>query len=85
MLLAGLLVVVATNLVLILPSSPGALGVFEAATVVALKAFGVDDSLALSYALVLHALNLLPYIAAGAFVLRGSFRRTAAATANEVG
>ncbi len=84
-LLAGLLVVVATNLVLILPSSPGALGVFEAATVVALKAFGVDDSLALSYALVLHALNLLPYIAAGAFVLRGSFRRTPAEPSGDLG
>jgi glycosyltransferase 2 family protein len=69
-LLAGLLVAIATNLAMVLPSSPGALGVFEAATVVALGAFGVDDSEALSYALVLHALNLLPYLALGAIVLR---------------
>ena len=82
---AGLLVVVATNLAMILPSSPAALGVFEAATVVALKAFGVDDSLALSYALVLHALNLIPYLVVGPLVLRGSLRRTAAATAADVG
>jgi uncharacterized protein (TIRG00374 family) len=82
---AGLLVVVATNLAMILPSSPAALGVFEAATVVALKAFGLDDSLALSYALVLHALNLFPYLVAGPLVLRGSLRRTAAATAADVG
>jgi uncharacterized membrane protein YbhN (UPF0104 family) len=74
-LLAGLLAVIATNLAMILPSSPGALGVFEAAVVVALGAFALDDSEALSYALVLHALNLLPYLAVGALVLRLSSRR----------
>jgi glycosyltransferase 2 family protein len=73
-LLAGLLVVVATNLAMVLPSSPAALGVFEAATVIALGAFGIDDSLALSYALVLHALNLVPYLVAGPLVLRSGAR-----------
>lgn len=68
--LAGLLVVIATNLALVLPSSPAAIGVFEAATLVALGAYGVDDSTALSYALVLHALNLLPYLVVGTLVLR---------------
>jgi hypothetical protein len=62
---AALLVVVATNLVLVLPSSPAALGSFEAATVLALSAYGVDREQALSFALVLHALNALPYIPAG--------------------
>ena len=50
---------------MILPSSPGALGVFEGATVVVLGAYGVDPSVALSYALVLHALNLAPLFALG--------------------
>lgn len=67
--LAGLLVVVAVNLALILPSSPGGLGVFEAATLVALRAYGVPDSRAVSYALVLHAVNLVPYLAAGLLLL----------------
>lgn len=69
-LLAGLLVLVATNLAMVLPSSPAALGVFEGATVIALSAFGVDESLALSYALVLHALNLVPYVVVGGVLLR---------------
>ena len=73
-LLAGLLVVIATNFAMILPSSPAALGVFEAATVVALGAFGIDDSEALSYALVLHALNLIPYLVIGGVLLRSSAR-----------
>jgi uncharacterized protein (TIRG00374 family) len=67
---AALLVVVATNVAQILPSSPAAVGVFEAATVVALRPYHVSDSRALSYALVLHALNFLPYIVAGPILLR---------------
>jgi uncharacterized membrane protein YbhN (UPF0104 family) len=63
--LAGLLVVVASGLAMILPSSPAALGVFEGATVVAVTAYGVDSSRALSFALVLHALNFLPFIVIG--------------------
>jgi uncharacterized membrane protein YbhN (UPF0104 family) len=62
---AAILVMVATNLAMLIPSSPAALGIFEAATVVALRPYGVDESHALSYAVVLHALNSLPFIAIG--------------------
>jgi glycosyltransferase 2 family protein len=68
--LAGLFVVITTNLALVLPSSPAAIGVFEAATLLALDAYGVTRSEALSYALVLHALNFLPFIVAGVVMLR---------------
>jgi uncharacterized protein (TIRG00374 family) len=68
--LAGLLVVVGIGLSLTLPSSPAALGVFEGATVVCLGAYGVSDSRALSYALVLHALNFLPFLLLAPFILR---------------
>jgi uncharacterized membrane protein YbhN (UPF0104 family) len=56
---------------MILPSSPAAVGVFEAAALIALKAYGIDKSAALSYALVLHAVNFAPYVIAGAVVLHG--------------
>lgn len=72
---AALLVLVATNLVLVLPSSPAGLGAFEAAAVVALAAYGVEREQALSYALVLHALNALPYIVVGYGALVLSTRR----------
>jgi len=62
---AAMLVVVATNLVLVLPSSPAALGTFEAAALLALAAYDVEREQALSFALVLHALNALPYIPIG--------------------
>jgi uncharacterized protein (TIRG00374 family) len=68
---AGLFVVITINLALVLPSSPAAVGVFEAATVLALDAYGVRQSDALSYAFVLHALNFLPFIVAGLVVIRG--------------
>lgn len=62
---AGLLVVVATNLAMILPSGPAAVGVFEAATIAALLSFGADRATALSYAIVLHALNAVPFVVLG--------------------
>jgi glycosyltransferase 2 family protein len=66
---AGVLILVTTTLSLLIPSAPGGLGVFEAGGVVALGAFGIDESAALSATVVLHALNLFPYVVVGAFVL----------------
>ena len=43
---------------------------FEGATVVALGAYGVSRSDALSYALVLHAVNFFPYLVAGVIAMR---------------
>jgi glycosyltransferase 2 family protein len=73
--LAGLLVVIGIGLSMILPSSPAALGVFEGATVVCLGAYGISDSRALSYALVLHVLNFLPFLALAPFILRPAVTR----------
>ena len=74
--LAGVLVTIATGLSLVLPSSPAAVGVFEAAALVALKAYGIEKSDALSYAIVLHAVNFFPYVIAGALVLQWQAWRT---------
>ena len=75
-LVAGLLVLVTINLSLILPSAPAAIGVFEYATVIALKAFDVPRAEALSYGLVLHLLNLVPFIVIGVALLGpGALRR----------
>lgn len=63
--LAGLLVTVALGVGMILPSSPAAVGVFETATIVALAVYGIGESEALSYAVVLHALNFVPFLVVG--------------------
>lgn len=42
------------------PSTPGFVGVFEAATLVTLRLYGVDSSLAVSYALTYHLTTFLP-------------------------
>lgn len=63
--LAGALVAIALGLGMILPSSPASIGVFEAATIVALGAYGIDRSEALSYAVVLHAVNFVPFLLVG--------------------
>lgn len=66
---AGLLVVIATNLALVIPSLPAGVGVFEAATIVSLHAYDIGASEALSCAVVIHALNFLPFVGAGLVAL----------------
>jgi uncharacterized protein (TIRG00374 family) len=66
---AGMFVVAAVGLSMALPSAPAALGVFEAAVVTSLAAYGTGRSDALSYALVLHALHIMPFAAAGVLLL----------------
>jgi uncharacterized protein (TIRG00374 family) len=72
---AGVLVTVVIGLAMIIPAPPAAVGVFEAAGVLALKAYGVSASAALPYALVLHVSNFVPLVAVGAITLRFAARR----------
>lgn len=51
------------------PSAPAFVGVLEASIVAALTAYGMDKSLALAYAVVLHAINYLITIALGGLAL----------------
>ena len=64
-------VLVVTTLAFLLPSSPGAVGVYDAAAVTALATgFGVDRELATSYALLAHAFFVAPsLVLGGLFVL----------------
>ena len=51
------------------PSTPGFVGVFEAATLVTLRVYGIDDSLALSYALTYHLTTFIPITLLGLWSL----------------
>ncbi len=62
-------VFVISSLGMAMPSSPGALGVFEAAVVFSLGLFGVDRSQALAAGLVLHMVQYIPVTLAGLLVL----------------
>jgi hypothetical protein len=70
----GILVTVAIGVGMILPSPPAAVGVFEGATLIALSAYSLPHSVALPYALVLHLVNFLPFIAVGAGLLHYNAR-----------
>lgn len=63
--LAGTFVLAATTLVLILPATPGYIGVFDYAAVLALAIFGVERNLALSTAVVLHAVTYVTFSVTG--------------------
>ncbi|MBM3127269.1 MAG: flippase-like domain-containing protein [Chloroflexi bacterium] len=65
---AAFLVMLVTSLVVVVPSSPGYIGVFHATTVFVLTSvFGWDKSIALSYAVVVHALTYILLIGLGIF------------------
>ena len=62
---AGLLVIIATGLSAVIPSALAGLGVFEAAAVAALHPYHIPYSQAFSVALVVHVVNVLPFILVG--------------------
>jgi uncharacterized protein (TIRG00374 family) len=66
------LILVVTSLAMTIPSTAGGLGVYEAAVQSALVATGVASGLALSFALALHAVNLVPIAITGAIAAWGS-------------
>ena len=49
----------------LLPTAPGALGTFQFFTVMGLGLFGVGEALALTYAIVFHAMALIAYAVLG--------------------
>lgn len=69
MLWAAVLVVAVTNLGMVVPSSPGYVGVYHYLVVLALGAYGIEREAALGYAVVMHLLWILPVGVMGAFAL----------------
>jgi uncharacterized membrane protein YbhN (UPF0104 family) len=66
---AAVLVLVATNLGMVVPSAPSYLGVYHFLCVLALGAFGVPGDLALAYAVVAHGLTFAFVTVAGSAAL----------------
>lgn len=66
---AAVLVATVTNLGMVIPSSPGYVGVFHYLVVLALGVYGVEKELALGYAVVLHVAELLPLSIMGVYSL----------------
>jgi uncharacterized membrane protein YbhN (UPF0104 family) len=64
---AAFWVVVITSLGMVIPSSPGYVGVFHYLTVLTLGLFGIAQGIALSYALVLHAVVYIFLSATGVY------------------
>lgn len=62
---ASLLVLIAVQAGISLPSLPGKIGVFEFACLLALEVFGVSRAIALSYGILLHAVVFIPILIPG--------------------
>lgn len=65
----ALLTLAFVNLSILIPSAPGYVGVFQGATILAFAAFGLPEETALSYAVVVHALQYVSATAIGIGVL----------------
>ena len=57
-----------SGLSMLLPSSPGAIGVYEAFTVTLLKRYGVEPDAALAIALVSHMIQFIPVTLIGGLI-----------------
>lgn len=62
---ASLLVLIAVQAGISLPSLPGKIGVFELTCILALEVFGVSRAIALSYGILLHAIVFIPILIPG--------------------
>ena len=69
-----LLVLLAVTLVLALPSAPAGIGSLELGAVAALRLLGVDESRALAFALVYHAMQVVPVTVLGLSGIRKAVR-----------
>jgi len=63
------MILLSINLALLLPTTPGNLGILEAGAVVALTAAGVAPEPALAFALLYHAVHLVPGTVLGAIAI----------------
>ncbi len=66
---APVFVLALVSISFVVPASPGYVGVFHLAVVSALRAFDVDESVALSYAFIVHLIAFVPPMALGAAYL----------------
>ncbi len=73
----SLAVFVATNIINLIPASPGAIGLFEYGTILGLGGLGVDSNTALSASLLLHLIQYAALLPLGAYLyihaLRGKY------------
>ncbi len=62
---SGIIILVVVTFSIMLPSSPGALGTYHFLCTEVLNYFGVPDNEAVSYSIVSHAMNILPFTIIG--------------------
>jgi len=69
------IILVVVNVAISVPATPGSLGMLEAGAVLSLKTFGVDQSLALAFAVLYHASHLIPIALVGAFTFQTHWKK----------
>ncbi|MBE1445667.1 lysylphosphatidylglycerol synthase transmembrane domain-containing protein [Paenibacillus sp. OAS669] len=63
--MVALLILVLTNLGMLIPSTPGAIGIYHYLTYIALTIFNIDSSVASTFAIFLHLIQYLTVVVVG--------------------
>ncbi len=67
---ASYVLLVVVSILILIPSSPGFIGVYHAGVILTLRMYGIDHDNALSCAIVLHAAQFIPITLMGFYYLR---------------
>jgi len=67
--IVSLFVTVTTTFALLLPATPGGLGVLQAAITLSMKIFSINENTALSFAIIFHVMEIIVMDLIGAFAL----------------
>ncbi len=67
--LIGIIALVIVNFGILIPSSPGYIGVFQAATIIVLTSFGIPQSDGLAVGIIIHSCQFFPVTILGMIIL----------------
>jgi len=69
---AALFTLVVVNIAIMVPAAPGYVGTFDAPAVIALAPFGVNKDIAMSYIIIVHALQYITVTSLGLYYMNAS-------------
>ncbi len=74
--LMGIIALCIVNFGILVPSSPGYIGIFQAAIIIALSAFGISKTHSLATAIIIHSCQFIPITILGTVIIISEYIKT---------
>jgi len=74
--LMGIIALCIVNFGILVPSSPGYIGVFQAAVIIALSLFGISSADSLAAAIIIHSCQFFPITILGLIIILTEYLKT---------